>query len=208
MASYKGLKAILKKFADLIEPVATVKMSAGQNAPLWHLFCFGQLVKIEDYPRLYAELGGASSPWNVGTIPSGYFRLPDFRECSPVGAGLQSSNSNAWDYYKNKTRVFEAPEGNPYTGTGGTQNHDAYLLGTFKDDQLQNITGSLSGIFGGRDFNEYGAFNGVEDWIGNAGSGSYMNVREHQSTFDASRVARTGTTTHGKRVGLYFIIKY
>lgn len=210
MAEYKGLKAILKRFCDLIEPVATVKMSAGKNAPLWHLYCFGQLVKIEDYPRLYAELGGASSPWNIGTIPSGYFRIPDMRECVAVGAGTSSSS------YKNTTRVFDSTEPNPATGTNGAQAHDAYLLGTFKDDQLQNLSGTVKGAFGSNKessgiphFRGEGTFQVSEKiWAEGTNGGSLWDVAEKDVIFNASNVARTGTTTHGKQVGLYYIIKY
>lgn len=200
MAEYKGLKAILKRFCDLIEPVGTVKMSASTIAPTWHLYCFGQLLNIADYPELYQALGGANSPWNIGTIPSGQFRVPDMRECTPAGAGTTTSN------YKNTNRVFEAPEGNPYTGTGGTQAHDAYLLGTFKDDCMQRIWGNFSF---GANFNAStasGAF--AMSRTSNANSTNYSSHEMATVDIDSSRITRTGNTTHGKRVGLYYIIKY
>ena len=201
MAEYKGLKAILKRFCDLIEPVGTVKMSASTIAPTWHLYCFGQLLNIADYPELYQALGGTNSPWNIGTIPSGQFRVPDMRECTPAGAGTTTSN------YKNTNRVFEAPEGNPYTGTGGTQAHDAYLLGTFKDDQFQghehiytlerNKKASDSGV-GTNDY--YERYYDLD------------STKEHSTTDILNKSGysekRYGTTTHGKQVGLYYIIKY
>ena len=194
MSSYKGLKAILKeytermlkKFADLIEPVSSMKMYAGSSAyaPRWHLFCLGQTVPIADYPELYERLGGAGSPWNTGTIPAGEFRLPDMRECVPVGV------------QKNTTRVFDSTERDPATGTSGTQDHDEYTRGQFKDDQMQNHTHLPNGLTGGRIHNGRGFGNALcEDGI---------------TTHDTGYVSagRTGTTTHGKRVGLYFIIKY
>lgn len=207
MSSYKGLTAILKKFAgnmeaaikniaDLIEPVATVKMFAGKTPPLWHLFCMGQLVNIADYPGLYEELGGAASPWNTGTVPAGQFRIPDLRECSPVGAGKQSSNPDGWDYYRNKQRVYDGTERDPATGTNGTQAHDAYLVGEFHDDQMQNHTHLPNGLTGGRIHNGR-AFGQAECEDG---------ITEHDTGYVSA--GRTGTTTHGKRVGVYFIIKY
>lgn len=186
MASYKGLKAILKKFADLIEPVATVKEYAGTTAPEWHLFCNGQLLLISDYPRLNTELGGANSPWLLGDEPEGYFRAPDMRECVVVGVG------------KNTTRIFDNTEEDPATHTAGTQSHDEYTLGQFKDDQFQghkhNFTAQIK--------------------LGGSDEGTQGSVSTHTSTTTSpvsdgtNGTPRTGTTTHGKQVGLYYIIKY
>ena len=194
MSSYKGLTAILKeytermlkKFADLIEPVSSMKMYAGSAVytPRWHLFCLGQTVPIADYPQLYERLGGAASPWNTGTIPAGQFRVPDMRECAPVGV------------QKNTTRVFDSTERDPATGTNGTQDHDEYSRGQFKDDQMQNHTHLPNGLTGGR--------------IHNGRSFGNAECEDGITTHDTGYVSagRTGTTTHGKRVGVYFIIKY
>ena len=184
MAEYKGLKAILKRFCDLIEPVGTVKMSASTIAPTWHLYAVGQLVNIADYPELYEALGGASSPWNTGTIPSGQFRVPDMRECTPVGVG------------KNTTLIFDNTELDPATGTAGTQDHDVYTLGEFKDDQMQDHTHLPNGLTGGRihDGRDVGS-QPCEDNLSNRDTGLIS-------------VGRSGTTTHGKQVGLNYIIKY
>ena len=184
MVSYKGLKAILKKFSDLIEPVATVKEYAGTTAPEWHLFCNGQLLLISDYPRLNTELGGANSPWLLGDEPEGYFRAPDMRECVVVGVG------------KNTTRIFDNTEEDPATHTAGTQNHDEYTLGQFKDDQMQNHTHLPNGLTGGRIHN------------GRAGGSAACEdqISEHDTGYVS--VGRRGSTTHGKQVGLYYIIKY
>lgn len=185
MAEYKGLKAILKRFCDLIEPVGTVKMSASTIAPTWHLYAVGQLVNIADYPELYEALGGASSPWNTGTIPSGQFRVPDIRECIPVGVG------------KNTTLIFDNTELDPATGTQGTQDHDVYTLGEFKDDQFQGHE---------HDYRH-------QDYNGNVAAGSGgVEMKDAVTKGIANKTgygqARYGTTTHGKQVGLNYIIKY
>lgn len=203
MAEYKGLKAILKRFCDLIEPVGTVKMSASTIAPTWHLYAVGQLVNIADYPELYEALGGASSPWNTGTIPTGQFRVPDMRECTPVGVG------------KNTTLIFDNTELDPATGTAGTQDHDVYTLGQFKDDQMQNITGKVGHVNGGNDGSGTGAFKATA--TADAASAQASN-KYYDFVFNSWRVARTGynssgvltgsDTTHGKQVGLNYIIKY
>ena len=184
MASYKGLKEILKKFSDLIEPVATIKEYAGTTTPEWHLFCFGQLLLISKYPKLYTELGGASSPWLRGDEPAGYFRAPDLRECVIVGVG------------KNTTLIFDNTELDPATGTSGTQDHDVYTLGEVKDDQMQDHTHLPNGLTGGRihDGRDVGS-QPCEDNLSNRDTGLIS-------------VGRSGTTTHGKQVGLHYIIKY
>ena len=201
MSSYKGLTAILKKFAgklaenmeaalknvaDLIEPVSTMKMYAGSSAytPRWHLFCLGQTVPIADYPQLYERLGGAASPWNTGTIPAGQFRIPDMRECVPVGV------------QKNTTRVFDSTERDPATGTNGTQDHDEYTRGQFKDDQFQDHW-----------HQQY-----INDVNANSKTGTYYPQYGSSANKDyyewKSLSGRRGTTTHGKQVGVYYIIKY
>ena len=83
-----------------------------------------------------------------------------------------------------------------------------YTLGEFKDDQLQNITGALQGVIGsGNTSSSSGAFN--RDAHGGSGvlySGT--GLEENGFSFNASRVARTGTSTHGKQLGVNYIIKY
>lgn len=134
------------------------------------------------YPALYSYLGNT----NV---------LPDLRECSLVGVG------------KNETYVFDSTELDPATGTQGTQDHDVYtVVGEFKDDQLQNITGSMSNAIANSGMSSSGAFsssNGSEERMSLSGSSKrYSNLY-----FDASRIVRTGTTSHGKRIGVTYCIK-
>ena len=107
--------------------------------------------------------------------------LPDMRECVLVGAGQS-------------TRAILDTTGH---------SHDVYTLGEFKDDQIQNITGSFGGTNGG---SSTGAFVTSTD-------GSAIDLTASSSAimralnFSASRVVRTGTTTHGKQLGVNYIIK-
>lgn len=75
--------------------------------------------------------------------------------------------------------------------------HDVYTLGQFKDDQLQNITGNVGTRNGGAS----GAFTSGSTATSGAGSENWSGV-----IFNASRVARTGTVTRGKRKGVNYII--
>ena len=200
MAEYKGLKAILKRFCDLIEPVGTVKMSASTIEPTWHLYCFGDRVKKVDYPDLWNAIGHAFAlPTDTDAMKVDYFRLPDLRECVAVGAGINSVTPSRT--YKNTTRVFDSTEVNPGTGTNGTQAHDAYLLGTFKDDQFQGHEHSYKNFemrYG--DDKETSAANEVEV-VGALSTTAIVNKSGYGNV-------RYGTTTHSKQVGLYYIIKF
>lgn len=108
--------------------------------------------------------------------------LPDLRECVLVGAGQS-------------TRAILDQSGH---------SHDVYTVGEFKDDQMQNITGK---------FIQGGASPGVTEGIIFDQGATPLGFRGDSSNMfrwnglDASRVARTGTTTHGKQLGVNYIIK-
>ena len=114
--------------------------------------------------------------------------LPDLREVTLVGAGQNTTDSIA--------------------------NHDTYTVGQFKDDQIQNITGSVkvrrsvssgtvSAIFDAKDIVSITGNTTSNVYLGQAASSGYSD----QLNIDASRVARAGTTTHGKQKGVNYIIK-
>lgn len=108
--------------------------------------------------------------------------LPDLRECTLVGAGQS-------------TRAILDETGH---------SHDVYNVGEFKDDQIQNITGTVGGIAAAYAYPN-GAFyrdSGNENYKMGGATGNNAAIK-----LDASRVARTGTTTHGKQVGVNYIIK-
>ena len=71
--------------------------------------------------------------------------------------------------------------------------HDIYALGEFKDDQIQSHTHTVNHQSGSED---YGAtYHG--DLTVKFGAGK-----------SSANTGRTGTTTHGKQLGVNFIIKY
>lgn len=70
--------------------------------------------------------------------------------------------------------------------------HDVYALGEFKDDQLQNHQHSMSAVkFGGANYYDTGS----------------SKISGEYSTGNVS-TGRYGNTTHGKQLGVNFIIKY
>lgn len=168
-------------------PVGSIISYPGSVAPAgWHL-CIGETKLRSDYPSIVAwavqnDVIGEGKLFGAGDGTT-TFDFPDLRELVLVGAGKSAR-----------------PE---LDATGHT--HDVYNVGEFKDDQLQNITGTLyrvlcsgSGVFGpeGNSGNYYSI----------AGNGS-IDGSKHNVLFDASRVARTGNVTHGKQIGMNYIIK-
>lgn len=80
------------------------------------------------------------------------------------------------------------------TRGSGVAEHDTYALGQFKDDQIQNHTHTLPQHIG---FQVSGTGYAVSD------RGVY-----YSECTSRNASGRTGTTTHGKRIGLNKIIKY
>lgn len=115
------------------------------------------------------------------------FNIPDMIGAAPAGAG---------------------------TSSGYTQN-ETIALGTKYDDQMQQITGSMT--FGRAGENTYGAvvansgaFQGEGSSTAAFAGGTAPSNTINKIDFDSadSPDARTGTVTRGKRVGVNFIIKY
>lgn len=119
-----------------------------------------------------------STTWGVGD-GSTTFNVPDMREASPYGVGTRASGVTA---------------------------HDAATLGEFKDDQMQQITGEVTRLFGLTGAS--GAFTRIS--LPNVSSTGSSPMSNSDIAFDSANSpgARTGTTTRGKLLGVNFIIKY
>jgi len=156
-------------------PIGSIQAYGGTTAPSGWLLCQGQLLKVEDYPELYAVIGTNFDRNN--TIQAGKFRVPDARECVLVG------------YSQNNTYSAIA-------------NHDTYQLGQFKDDQFQQWTATFDNINNVSNCTGIASFqqNNSEEPKESQNSGGKI-------TLNPSKTARTGTTTHGKQLGVNYIIK-
>lgn len=155
------------------------------------MICDGRELSRTEYAALFAVLGVT---WGIGDGVT-TFNIPDLRETSLVGAG------------QNTTDVFDSTETDPNTGVAGTQSHDVYAVGEFKDDQLQNITGTMySQNWSSWPPDGSGAFKStyVSASLLNHASGQ---TNRWANSFDASRVARAGDVTRGKRKGVNYIIR-
>ena len=148
-------------FTGCIVPFA----GAAEKVPAHWLICDGSEVGRSEYPDLFDCIGETYGAGDGSTT----FNLPDYRECALVGIG------------KNTTDVKDSTE-------GGTQNHDEYTLGEFKDDQLQNHAHS---------YYSQGVANG-----GNSMSADYP----YTSSMVSIKKGRHGDVTRGKRKGVNYII--
>ena len=80
--------------------------------------------------------------------------------------------------------------------------HDIYNIGEFKDDQLQ---GHYHTIYGGWDYGQGGSI------LQTTPKGEASNLTQKKGdivTDDTNGTPRIGSTTHGKQIGLNYIIKY
>ena len=169
-------------------PVGVIYPFGGGNGkvPAGYLPCDGRAVSRTQYSALFNVIG--TSFGNGDTINT--FNVPDLRESVPVGIGTRGS---------------------------GVAVHDTYTLGQFKDDQFKSHNHTAS-ITGGGQAHWVGARNdallnvsGDGDCLVNQGdshqSGSVLSSWEEHS-HGIEIYNNGGSTTHGKQVGVNYIIKY
>lgn len=183
-------QTITSSITDTV-PVGTILPFAGNNIPPSNLyaFCNGQTLNNVDgtYNDLENALGTA---W--GNIPGdGSITLPDLRECTLVGCGGNRGS--------------------------GVINHDSYSLGEFKDDRYASHAH-------GNDFRLTDGGEGAPSVNGNVPGGA-VNVSTYTTDVTVARAwsshghtlniafkggiyaSGSGDVTHGKQVGVYYIIK-
>ena len=159
----KALQNLVGNIAGYV-PVGTILQGLYATAPTGFLLCNGQEVAIASFPELYAVIGTLEGCQSEN---EGMFKLPDMRECVPVGIGTRNS---------------------------GVSTHDTYTLGQFKDDQMQDHTHALTLRAG---------FQVVGSGYAVSSAGTVWG-----SCDSGNATGRTGTTTHGKQIGVNYIIKY
>ena len=163
-------KIPLSNSAPVGNPIGTNISTYKKIQPRNYLYCDGSTFDETLYPALYLYLGT-----NV---------LPDYRECAIVGAE------------KNTTDVFDSTETDPSTGLPGTQNHDVYTQGQFKDDQVQ----------------QHNHRNPYTNQIVSSGytRAGYATTTTLAGTNEVSgniATGRAGDVTRGKRKAVYYYIK-
>ena len=163
-------KVPLSNSAPVGNPIGTIISTYKKIQPRNYLYCDGSTFDETIYPALYLYLGS-----NV---------LPDYRECAMVGAE------------KNTTDVFDSTETDPSTGLPGTQDHDVYAQGEFKDDQLQDHTHRVLGVY-----NSSGSAAQIIFQVGNSTNNWSKDTDVLRGNY------RNGAVTRGKRKAVYYYIK-
>lgn len=165
-------------------PVGTILAYGGTTPPAGWFVCDGTALNRTSFAELFSVIGTQFGAGNGSTT----FNIPDMREMVPRGAGTQSLK------------------------TVGA--HNAKNVGEFQDDRIQNVTGKIEISGDGSwqppvDYSGTGAIVSIgSGTVSCGGSGGTINdQRTNGFTFDASRVARTGTTTEVKSIGVNYIIK-
>lgn len=109
------------------------------------------------------------------------FNLPDYREMVLVGAG------------QNAKLDIKA--------------HDVYNLGQFKDDQLQGHSHDLEWSRGLPNYSVGGLYSGGGSYNSNDKTSTELTIKGVKKDGE-NGTPRVGTTTHGKQIGIRYIIKY
>ncbi|WP_341869622.1 phage tail protein [Pseudomonas aegrilactucae] len=176
----KAFKAMIAEASAL--PIGSMIAFTKGTVPPGFLELDGSVQSSTAYPQLAAYLG---TTFNVGSEPSGYFRLPETR-----GEALRG-----WDH----GRGVDA----------GRQ------LGSFQQDALQNIVGALnsrkaaSESVAGTIYSTSGVF-GFEMSNGPTVYGTASSTTTSPSDtvkFDASKVVRTATETRMRNLAVMWCIK-
>ena len=163
------------------EVVGTVKAMSTNNIPYGWLEANGQAISRIKYSDLFIKYETQTydsdsthtllSKYGVGD-GSTTFNLPDYREVALVGVGTNGT------------------DGLDISG----HSHDEYLLGEFKDDQLQD---------------HYHRTNGRTQGTGHKSGNEWPILSPDGNTANATTIysGRHGVVTRGKRKGVTYLIK-
>lgn len=109
------------------------------------------------------------------------FNLPDYREMVLVGAGQNAKHD--------------------------IKSHDVYELGQFKDDQLQGHSHDLDWSEGLPNYSKGGLYSGGGSYNSNVSRPTKLTIKGIIADNENGN-PRVGATTHGKQIGVKYIIKY
>ncbi len=147
--------------------------------------------------------GGAST-----NLPSGFLLCDGSEVLKTEYADLYAVIGDSFGTASENTKFVlpdlreAVPVGSGTRGSGVSA-HDTYTVGQFKDDQLQNHTHSLHRAVDG------GSVRGVL-YRADTADGFYglaLGSEETQIHATTIETGRTGTTTHGKQLGVNYVIK-
>lgn len=194
-------------------PIGSIIPFGGTTAPDGFLLCQGQAVSRTTYAELFEVIGTSFGSGNGSTT----FNLPDLRETVPVGSGTRGSGVTDHDTYtvgqfkddQKQTHTHTIS----HTHTRGTMEITGNLTNYNKTNAASgyyNADGAFvhTGFKGSYahspvpsdDINVEGIdFIASRTWTGNTSEPSNAN--------SGNDTGRTGATTHGKQLGVNYIIK-
>lgn len=161
----------------------------------------GSLLRVAG-GTLYADAPiGTISPFGGSVIPSGYLLCNGAEVLKTAYAELYAVIGDAFGTASDNTK-FKLPDLREAVPVGsgtrgsGVADHDTYAVGQFKDDQLQDHDHKVkrTGLNGGT------VMEGIVNW-------SNGDPAANTSPASINTTTRTGTTTHGKQLGVNYIIK-
>lgn len=161
----------------------------------------GSLLRVAG-GTLYADLAvGSIVPFGGSAIPSGYLLCNGAEVLKTAYAELYAVIGDAFGTASDNTK-FKLPDLREAVPVGsgtrgsGVADHDTYAVGQFKDDQLQDHDHKVkrTGLNGGT------VMEGIVNW-------SNGDPAANTSPASINTTTRTGTTTHGKQLGVNYIIK-
>jgi microcystin-dependent protein len=175
--------------------IGDIKPSSLTTPTLGWLECNGQAISRSIYEKLFSKFSTQlydSDPTH--TLLSRYgtgdgdttFNLPDYRECALVGVG------------SNGTFITDM----------NTQNHEIHTLGEFKDDALQgHYHAPLSTNINNKAIlTNYGI--GSSASLSTSGGAANLAKSTGEAITDGTHgTPRTDYTTHGKQIGVIYLIK-
>lgn len=184
-------QAITSSIIDTV-PVGTILPFAGNNVPPSGLYAFCNGQTLDNADGTYNDLENALGTAWENTPGDGLVKLPDLRECVLVCCGQRET---------------------------GIRNHDTYNLGDFKDDRYASHGHG----------NNFRLTNGPtsenKPSITSSSPGSAIWVSTYTTNVQVARYGKShghtlnialrgdiaasgsGNVTHGKQVGVYYIIK-
>ena len=184
-------KVVMRNQEGLIEDV-TDKVEQGNKQPVTSEGVFMNAMPV-----------GSITMYAGAVAPTGWF-ICDGSEVSRTTykrlfdvIGITYGAGNSIDTFNLPDMREAVPVGSGENSSYQITDHDVYALGEFKDDQLQDHTHLPNGLTGGR--------------IHDGRRGGDAQTEDGISARNTGKIAsgyRKGTTTHGKQIGVNFIIKY
>lgn len=185
----------------LLTPTGVIQAFAGSSAPSNWLLCDGSAVLQSTYPALYSVIGPTYNTSAGNSAPSaGYFRVPDLRGRSPIGAGsgVGLTTRTLASAVGAETLPAHTHHINAWATTDGAGNHNHSY---YQQPGYSSAYYAGSGI--PRAADDDAAVGGYPTNTGDAGA--------HNHTIPATDTQPTGTGSHGvmqPSLPVNYIIKF